>query len=138
MTKPHALTDDEAMLTAILDAKPRSVEAFQAIVNDFPRHEIVRYLDKLVTERLPPDATGPRGFFLKLRAFLRPPLKAETRMLQAFVRDQRDLLAQFMDASDGLWALLRELHETIRIGEEPNRALSLYRSISARSGSSAV
>ena len=131
-----SLDGDEAMLSALLAGKPRTVEAFQTIVSDYPRHELIRYLEALIQKRVPPDASGFRGFLIRVRALLRLPLKSETRMLLGIVRNQKALLELLAGQSDGLWAMLREVHQTIRIGEEPTRALSLYRSITGKSGSS--
>ena len=36
--------------------------------------------------------------------------------------------------SKDLWSLLREIHESIRTGETPSRALGLYRSLDKKSG----
>lgn len=49
------------------------------------------------------------------------------------VRDQITLLDLADNYSDGLWQLLRGMHESIRIGESPNAALSMYRSLDRQS-----
>jgi hypothetical protein len=51
------------------------------------------------------------------------------------VQDQLGLLKMSNTWSDELWNVLRELHESVRIGEKPSRALNLYHSISSGSGS---
>ena len=136
-TEVASLEDDEKLLAALDQARPRSVEAFSAVVGDYPRHELLRHLDATIRRRVPPDATGLRGLWNRLRAFFKPPIKSDVRLLLRAVRDQRALFFTLTGCSDELRSLLRSLHDTIRIAEEPSRALSLYRSIRSRSGSSA-
>jgi hypothetical protein len=131
-----SLRRDQQMLAALLSEKPRTLSEFQAITSSYPRHEIIRYLESVMTERVAPEATGLRKLINRMRAFFVPPLKKRSQRLLVAVRDQAALLEIFANFSGGLASLLKDLHDNIRIGEEPNRALSLYRSISSKPGSS--
>jgi len=128
------LAEDANNLSAILQEKPRTIEEFQKTTREFPRHEIIRYLDSVIQERVPANATGFKKLLIRVRTLLRPPLQSNTRKLLRIVQDQIGLLKISSTWSHELCDLLRNLHESIRIGDEPTRALSLYRSIDSKSG----
>lgn len=128
------LKEDEKILSLILTNKPKTVEAFQEITREYPRHEIIRYLESVIQAYLAPENNNLILFLRKLRSSFRPPLHSSTKKLLRIVQSQNALLKVSTKWSDSLWALLRELHESIRIGDVPHRALNLYRSISQRSG----
>lgn len=125
----QVLKEDEKILSLILQTKPKTVEAFQELTREYPRHEIIRYLESVITDYLSPKHNLLTRFSRKIRSSFTPPLHSNTRTLLNIVQTQIDLLKISGKWSDGLWQLLRELHETIRIGEVPHRALNLYRSI---------
>lgn len=128
------LKDDEKILSLILEKKPKTPEAFQEITKKYPRHEIIRYLEAVIQAQASPQGNSLVRLFKKIRFAFRSPLQTSTKKLLCIVQDQIDLLKMSGTWSSGLWDLLRELHESIRISETPNRALSLFRSITRQSG----
>lgn len=128
------LKEDEKILSIILEKKPKTVEEFQDITREYPRHEIIRYLDSTIQAYLAPEISGFTRLFRKIRSSFSPPLHSSTRKLLSNVQAQIGLLKMSSKWSNGLWELLKELHESIRIGDVPHRALNLYRSISKNSG----
>jgi hypothetical protein len=129
------LKEDEKILLALLENKPRTIEAFQEITREYPRHEIIRYLESVIQAGVPSQANGLKKLFRQVQSLFRPPLQSSTKKLLNLVQDQTGLLRMSNSWSSNLWDLLRELHESIRIGEKPSRALNLYRSINSKSGS---
>ena len=125
----QVLKDDEKILNHILDKKPATVEAFESITREYPRHEIIRYLDSVIHQRAAEQQKGIKKFFITVKSFFIPPLQSSTRHLLQSVTDQIALLKMSDSWSNELWDLLRNLHESIRIGEEPIRELNLYRNI---------
>ena len=125
----QTLKDDEEILSMILNDKIRSVEAFNDLTNEYPRHELMRYLESVIQAQTSTQGNGVVRLARKVRAVFRSPLRLSTRKLLDMVRDQISLLEIADNWSDGLWQLLREMHESIRIGESPNRALAMYRSL---------
>ena len=128
------LKEDEKILSLIIQEKPKTVEAFQELTRDYPRHEIIRYLESVIQAYLAPDINSITRFIRKIRSSFNPPLHTNTKTLLRIVQDQNALLKMSTKWSEGLWAVLRELHESIRLAESPHRALNLYRSISTHSG----
>lgn len=131
----QVLKDDDKILTLILEKKPKSIEEFETITREYPRHEIIRYLESVIHTRAPTEGNGITLLLLKVKHFFVPPLQTSTRKLLQTVKDQITLLKMSDNWSEELWELLRELHESIRIGEEPVRELNLYRNIERQSGS---
>lgn len=129
------LKDDEEILSVLLALKPRTMEAFHQITHEHPRHEIIRYLESIIQSRDPSNANKYVRLFVQIRSFFRPPLQPSVKRLLDIVQDQIGLLKMWNTWSPGLWRLLSELHETIRIGEKPSRALNLYHSINGNSAS---
>ena len=128
------LKEDEKILSLLLEKKPKTLENFQEITREYPRHEIIRYLESVIQAYLSPEINGFTKLLRKIRSSFSPPLHSSTRKLLSNVQAQIDLLKMSSKWSNGLWELLRELHESIRIGDVPHRALNLYRNISKRSG----
>lgn len=128
------LKEDEKILSIIMEKKPKTVEEFQDITREYPRHEIIRYLESSIQAYLAPEIGGITRLLRKIRSSFSPPLHSHSRTLLRIVQSQTALLKMSTKWSDGLWDLLRELHESIRIGDVPHRALNLYRSISKNSG----
>ena len=128
------LKEDEKILSIILEKKPKTVEEFQDITREYPRHEIIRYLESVIQAYLSPEINGLTKLLRKIRSSFSPPLHTSTRKLLSNVQAQIGLLKMSSKWSNGLWELLKELHESIRIGDVPHRALNLYRSISNNSG----
>lgn len=122
------LKDDEKLLTQILEKKPRSLEEFQELTREHPRHEIIRFLEALMQAHITGGRNGLSRLMRRIGARFRAPLQTASWQLLRMVRDQIDLLRSADNWSDGLCKLLRDVHESIRLGE-PNRALGLYRSI---------
>ncbi|MFW2373777.1 MAG: AAA domain-containing protein [Gammaproteobacteria bacterium] len=133
-TEIKILKDDEKILSLILEKKPKTIEAFQEITREYPRHEIIRYLESVIQLRMSSQVNSFTKFFRKLHSAFRPPLQTSTKKLLRNVRDQISLLKMSASWSSGLWDLLKDMHESIRLGEAPCRALSLYRSIQRQSG----
>jgi len=129
------LKEDEKILIAIIEKKPRTVDEFHDITREYPRHEIIRYLESVIQARVPLQMNGLMRLFIKIQTSFRPPLQSSTKKLLQIVQDQIALLKMSSTWSSELWDLLKDLHETIRIGEEPSLALNLYRSINRQSGS---
>ena len=127
------LKDDEKILTQILEQKPRTLEEFQEITREYPRHEIIRYLESVMQAQVSTQGNGLTRLLRKIRTAFRPPLQISTNKLLQLVQDQIALLKMTDSWSSGLWDILKELHESIRVGET-NRALGLYRSIGRQSG----
>lgn len=127
------LKEDEKILSLLLEEKPKTVEAFHALTHEYPRHEIIRYLESVIQSYLSPDINSITRLIRKIRSSFTPPLHANTKTLLRIVQDQNALLKMSAKWSEGLWSLLRELHESIRLGESPHRALNLYRNISRQS-----
>lgn len=127
------LKDDEKILSLIIEQKPKTIEHFHEITREYPRHEIIRYLESVIQAHLSPDINSAVRLARKIRSIFTPPLQRSTKTLLRIVINQKTLLGMSTKWSDGLWALLRELHESIRIGEAPHRALNLYRNISKHS-----
>ncbi|MGQ9426400.1 AAA domain-containing protein [Gilvimarinus sp. F26214L] len=126
------LKDDLKLLDHIIENRPNSPEEFDAIIEGHPRHEVIRYLDSLVQAHLAQPGNGLQRFMRKLRWTLRKPLQRRAATLRAMVGDQIALLEQADSWSAELLDLLRELHESIRLGEA-HRALGLFRSLQGRS-----
>lgn len=132
----HGLREDEAVLERLLAEKPRTLEAFQEITRTCPRHELVRHLGETMQAHFTSNG-GVVRMLRQLGAVFRPPLQGKARALLRMVRDQAALLELAEACPAGLWALLREMHEAIRLGE-PHRALGLYRSVPRPAGSEVV
>ncbi|HEY9050711.1 MAG TPA: AAA domain-containing protein [Gammaproteobacteria bacterium] len=132
-TEVKTLKDDEKILSLILQNKPVTPEAFQEITREYPRHEIIRYLEALMQSRHANQGNALSRQIKKIVASFRPPLQVSAAKLLRNVQDQIALLKMSDSWSAGLWDLLKDMHEAIRIGDTPNRALSLYRSISRQS-----
>ena len=128
------LNEDEKILSLILNEKPKTVADFQELTREYPRHEIIRYLESVIQDYLSSENNSFTKLLRKIRSSFTPPLHLSTKTLLRIVQDQNNLLKMSEKWSDTLWDLLRELHESIRVGEVPHRALNLYRSISKRSG----
>ncbi len=127
------LKDDEKILISILEQKPKTQEEFQELTKEYPRHEIIRYLESVLHEQTARQGNSLTNLIKKIRIALRSPLLISTKALVQKVQDQIALLKMSSKWSDDLWELLRKLHETIRTGE-PYRALSLYRSVDKTPG----
>ncbi len=130
----QTLKDDKEILNSILEKKVKSVEAFNEITNDYPRHELIRYLETVIMDQTSTKGKLVARFSRKMRAIFRSPLLVNTRALLHMVSDQITLLEMGETWSDQLWQLLREIHEAVRIGENPNTALSFYRSLQKQGG----
>jgi len=128
------LKEDEQILSLILKNKPKTIDEFQEITREHPRHEIIRYLDTTIQAYFSPEINSFTKLLRKIRSSFSPPLHSSTKILLRIIQDQTALLKKSNTWSNDLWKLLRELHESIRIGDVPHRALNLYRSISKRSG----
>ncbi|MBB3061274.1 AAA domain-containing protein [Microbulbifer rhizosphaerae] len=122
------LREDLPILDQLLKAKPKTLEEFEAITRDHPRHEIIRHLHELMQNHLARRGTGLGRLLEKVRQLFRQPLQKNVSTLRKMVADQIELLEQAQSWSAELLNLLRELHESIRLGET-NRALGLYRSV---------
>jgi hypothetical protein len=127
------LRDDARLLTGILQARPGTVDALQELTLDHPRHEIVRYLETRMQRWHAPNIGLLARLLRRFRNRFAPPLRDAAQGLLQAVQGQIELLKMADDWSEGLWRLLRELHEAIRIGE-PHPALTLYRNYSRQSG----
>jgi len=129
----QVLRDDEKILSKLLESKPRTLEEFQEITREYPRHEIIRYLEGVMHGQTSPGGNSIVRFIRKMRSAFRPPLQTNTQKLLCIVQDQIAILKMADNWSAGLWQLLRAMHESIRVGE-PNRELTLYRSVASHSG----
>ena len=127
------LRADARMLATILEENPASLEELQEITRTHSRNEIVRYLESSIEQWNSPTIGWFKRLVAKIRTGFAPPLQATTRKLATAVNDQLALLKIDDDWSPGLWQLLREVHESIRVGE-PNYALGLYRGVGRQSG----
>lgn len=127
------LKDDERILAGLLEKKPRTLEEFQEITRGYPRHEIIRYLEAVMQAHTSSRGSGLIRLIRRIRSAFRCPLQSSVGKLRRMVRDQIELLKTAERLSAGLLALLREIHESIRVGE-PNRALGWYRSICRQPG----
>lgn len=127
------LKDDEKILTQLLNTKPKTLGEFEEITRDYPRHEIIRYLEGVLQAHLSPVGNALARLFRKIRSAFRQPLQSSTGKLLRMVQDQINLLKAAENWSPDLLELMKEIHESIRVGE-PNRALGLYRSVSKQSG----
>lgn len=125
------LKDDEKILSLILKEKPKNPEEFQELTREYPRHELIRYLETVIHEQVSVKGNFFTALIRKFRMSFRSPLQSSARQLLRSVEDQIGLLKMSDTWSDGLWDLLRKLHESIRISE-PSRPLSFYRSIAGR------
>lgn len=130
----RSLQDDDNMLSAMMAAKVETQQDFDNIVRNYPRHEIVRYLESVMRADVAAQGGDRNTITRKIRTAFRSPLQAAARKLQHMVRDQIALLQVAGDWSAQLWLLLKEIHECIRIGDRPTMALALYRSIHSRAG----
>jgi hypothetical protein len=130
----QTLRDDEEVLSLILEKKVKSVEAFLDVTKDYPRHELMRYLESVIQAQTSTQGNSVARLIRRIRAVFRSPVILNTRKLLGMVQDQIALLEMSDKWSDGLWQLLREMHESIRIGEAPNCALGMYRSLDRQTG----
>jgi len=128
------LKDDLPILDQLLKSRPKTLEEFEAITRDHPRHEIIRHLHQRIQNHLARQGTGLDGLLEKVRQLFRQPLQKSVETLHRMVADQIQLLEQAQNWSAELLSLLRDLHESIRLGE-PNRALGFYHSICRQHGS---
>jgi len=131
------LRDDKRLLAALIENKVKSVTEFQSATNNYPRHELVRYLDTVIEAQTSAEGGFFTRTFRKLRVAFRSPLRIAARKLQVMVTAQIALLRMSEDWSEELWQLLREMHESIRLGEAPSSALSIYRSLDQKSNNTA-
>ncbi len=129
----QVLKDDEKILTRILEKKPRTLEEFQELTREYPRHEIIRYLEGVMQAQVSTRGNSLARLIRKIRTAFRPPIQTSTHKLLQIIQDQIALLKKGDSWSNGLWNLLKEIHESIRVGES-NRALGLYRSVGRQSG----
>ncbi len=127
----QALKDDEKMLAAVLEKKPRTLEELGALTQGHPAHELLRHLERVVQAQASGPGRGLPGLIRRMRSAFNHPLQSAARELQRMVRDQIELLKSAERFSAGLLVLLRDMHESIRAGE-PNRALTLYRRLCGR------
>lgn len=134
-TEVKTLKDDEKILRLILEKKPKTPEAFQELTKEYPRHEIIRYLESVIQAQVATDGNALSRLIIKIRTAFKSPLLTNTKKLLTNVEDQIALLKMSDNWSEGLWDLLKDIHESIRVGEAPNRALGLYRSANRHSGS---
>ena len=123
------LKDDEKILSLVIEQKIESQAAFRSLVRDYPRHEIIRYLESVIETQTSHASGSLAKVTRKIRPALRAPLQKSANHLLRMVRDQIALLKMSDNWSDGLWNLLRETHECMRTRERPNRALALYRRV---------
>jgi len=130
----QTLKDDEEILSLILKTKVKTVDTFLDLTREYPRHEIIRYLETVIQAQTSTQGSKLGRLIRRIRAAFRSPLLTNTKLLLAMVQDQISLLEISGDWSDELWQLLREMHESIRIGETPNQALSMYRSLDRQAG----
>jgi len=128
------LQQDESILASILETKPDSIEAFHALTSEYPRHEIIRFLEAIVQQQYSHEGSPLTRLARMFRAIFRSPLQIKTKMLLQEVQQQIALLKKAGNWSDGLWDLLRDMHEAIRVGNSHCRALGLYRSIDSNFG----
>ncbi|MCW8956720.1 MAG: AAA domain-containing protein, partial [Gammaproteobacteria bacterium] len=128
------LKEDEKILSLILQHKPGTLEAFQELIQEYPRHEIIRYLESVMQLQVSMAGNGFTRLIRKIRTSFRPPLQISTRKLLKIVQDQIALLKKSDNWSDGLWQLLKDMHECIRVAEAPCRALTLYSSVNGQAG----
>ena len=124
------LNDDIKILSLIIEMKPRTIEEFHNITRDYPRHEIIRYLEATLTTLTSKHTNTIVNTLIKIKLFFTPPLQSRANQLLKSVQDQVQLLKISDKWSSELWELLRDLHESIRLGEEPNLVLNLYNNIS--------
>ena len=122
------LKDDEKILERILQDNPGSLDDFHAITREYPRHEIIRYLEIVMQAQVSSQNNILARLLRKIRNGSSSPLQTNTSKLLRKVQDQIALLKMSDSWSTGLWALLREMHESIRLGDTPSLALGLYRS----------
>jgi hypothetical protein len=130
----QTLKDDEEVLSLIVANKVKSVETFLELTNNYPRHELMRYLESVIQAQTSTQGGSVARLIRKVRAFFRSPLIVNTKKLLGMVQDQRALLQMSDKWSDDLWQVLREMHESIGYGEAPNFALGLYRSLDRQAG----
>ena len=127
------LKDDEKILARILQDKPKTLDDFHEITKEYPRHEIIRYLELVMQAQVSTQSNFLVRLLRQIRGGSSSPLQTSTNKLLRKVQDQIALLKMSDSWSAGLWALLRDLHESIRLGDTPSLALGLYRSISRKS-----
>lgn len=132
------LKEDEKILALILQKKIKTVDEFHDLTKEYPRHEIIRYLESVIQKQTSTQGNSVVRLMRKIRTAFRSPLLTNTKKLLRKVQDQIALLKISDRWSDDLWQLLREIHESIRIGEAPNRALGLYRSLDQQAGTETV
>ena len=128
------LKEDEKILSQILVQKPGTMEDFHELIQEYPRHEIIRYLESVMQMQVSTSGNAFTRLLRKIRTSFRPPLQISTRMLLRIIQDQISLLKKSETWSDGLWHLLKDMHECIRLGETPCRALTLYSSVNGQAG----
>lgn len=121
------LKGDEKILAELLEKKPGTLEEFLEITRDYPRHEIIRYLEAVMQAHASSSGSGLLRMIRKIRSAFRSPLQSSVTKLRRMVLDQIDFLRTAEHLSAGLLAVLRDMHQSIRAGE-PNRALGWYRS----------
>jgi hypothetical protein len=129
----QTLKEDARILAAILQNKPKSLDELQALTLEHPRHEIIRHLETRLQQWTASDINPLVKLLRKLKSCFTPPLQSSTRKLLQAVENQTALLKMADNWSPGLWDVLREMHEAIRVGEA-NPALSFYRSLERRKG----
>ena len=135
----QVLEDDKLILAAILEQKPTLLTEFHLITGDHPRHEIIRYLENDLQSKTQTSNNKILNLYRKIRHYITPPLHHNVSLLLDLVTRQIALLKISDSWTPDLWELLRNLHETIRIADEPSRALNIYTSLmsqSSRSGQS--
>jgi hypothetical protein len=130
----QTLKDDGEILSRILAGKVRTVEDFHQLTKDYPRHELIRYLETIIKAQTSTAGNSVVRLARKMRALVRSPLLRTTRKLLNMVQDQASLLKLADNWSEELWQLLRGMHESIRIGEAPNIALGMFRSLDRQAG----
>ena len=123
------LRRDEAILAKIVALEAPNQATFQELIKDVPYNEIIRYLETTLVQHLERPETGLKKVARKIRPAMRTDLQKTAAKLHSMMQDQISLLQQFDTWPAGVWDILRDIHETIRVGDKPSRTLSLYKRI---------
>lgn len=125
------LNEDREILKLIIAKCPENSEQFDKLVKEYPRNEIIRYLESLLIKQMPDSDSGMSRVGHKIRALFRTPLKSAAIKLLVMITDQIELLGRSSCWPVNIWEQFCNIHDAIRVGTSPCLALGLYQKVFA-------
>lgn len=124
-----ALDSDIDLLSKLSKISMESKEAIAKIFSSSPRHELIRHLEKTFSEQQEIPRKGFKRLAKKIHIGFLSSLQKNAKLFVEMTKNQVQLLEFSKTCSPGLWQLLSDIHECIRLDDRPNQALALYYSV---------